>query len=250
VADGDAFLRRLLEALHAEPIRAVKAMLGVVHAGVVAVEAAAIEVGVTGARVRILLHLARGFLKREPIRVAQLLARELGDGDARLREPTVLAVGSGHRFDEIGFVARDGNELVRIDAGTRSVIGGGGGVLREDNRRLLRASGRVVYLTADVETLWRRLQGDSATAERRPALTVGGREEIEEVLRVREPLYRSCADLIVEKVVILEIKSIETILPVHEAQILTYLRLSGCHIGLLLNFNTKLLKNGLRRFIS
>jgi GxxExxY protein len=57
------------------------------------------------------------------------------------------------------------------------------------------------------------------------------------------------ADFIVEKSVILEIKSIENILPVHEAQILTYLRLSHCHIGLLLNFNTKLLKNGLRRFI-
>jgi GxxExxY protein len=58
------------------------------------------------------------------------------------------------------------------------------------------------------------------------------------------------ADLIVEQSVLLEIKSIENILPVHESQILTYPRLSGCHIGLLLNFNTKLLKNGLRRFIS
>jgi GxxExxY protein len=58
------------------------------------------------------------------------------------------------------------------------------------------------------------------------------------------------ADFIVEESVILEIKSIENILPVHESQILTYLRLSGCRIGLLLNFNTKLLKNGLRRFIS
>jgi GxxExxY protein len=57
------------------------------------------------------------------------------------------------------------------------------------------------------------------------------------------------ADIVVEKSVILEIKSIENILPVHESQILTYLRLSGCRIGLLMNFNTKLLKNGLRRFI-
>jgi len=55
-----------------------------------------------------------------------------------------------------------------------------------------------------------------------------------------ERAYR--ADLIVERLVILEIKSIETILPVHVSQLLTYLRLSGCHIGLLLNFNTKLLK--------
>jgi GxxExxY protein len=62
-----------------------------------------------------------------------------------------------------------------------------------------------------------------------------------------ERAYR--ADLIVEESVLLEIKSIEGILSVHESQMLTYLRLSGCHIGLLLNFNTKLLKNGLRRFI-
>jgi GxxExxY protein len=63
-----------------------------------------------------------------------------------------------------------------------------------------------------------------------------------------ERAYR--ADLIVEESVLLEIKSIENILPVRESQMLTYLHLSGCHIGLLLNFKTKLLKNGLRRFIS
>jgi GxxExxY protein len=57
------------------------------------------------------------------------------------------------------------------------------------------------------------------------------------------------ADIIVEESVVLEIKSIESILPIHESQILTYLRLSGCHIGLLLNFNTTLLKHGLRRFV-
>ena len=55
--------------------------------------------------------------------------------------------------------------------------------------------------------------------------------------------------MIVEGMVLLEIKSIDTILQVHENQLLTYLYLSGCHVGLLLNFNTKLLKNGLRRFV-
>jgi len=63
-------------------------------------------------------------------------------------------------------------------------------------------------------------------------------------------LPRACrADVVVEKSVILEIKSIEHILPVHEAQLLTYLRLSGCDVGLLLNFNTALLKDGLRRVV-
>ncbi len=54
------------------------------------------------------------------------------------------------------------------------------------------------------------------------------------------------ADIVAEETIILEIKSIEQILQVHESQILTCLRLSGCRIGLLLNFNTVLLKNGLR----
>jgi GxxExxY protein len=59
-----------------------------------------------------------------------------------------------------------------------------------------------------------------------------------------------CADIIVEQSVILELKSVERILPVHEAQTLTYLRLSGCRIGLLVNFNSVMLKDGLRRFIA
>ena len=57
------------------------------------------------------------------------------------------------------------------------------------------------------------------------------------------------ADIIIERTVLLELKSVERILPVHEAQTLTYLRLSSCKIGLLINFNSVLLKDGLRRFI-
>ena len=49
--------------------------------------------------------------------------------------------------------------------------------------------------------------------------------------------------------VLLELKSVERILPVHEAQTRTYVRLSGCKVGLLMNFNAALLKDGLRRFI-
>jgi GxxExxY protein len=57
------------------------------------------------------------------------------------------------------------------------------------------------------------------------------------------------ADMIVHDDVILELKSVEHILPLHEAQLLTYLRLSRCPIGLLLNFNTVSLKDGIRRRI-
>jgi GxxExxY protein len=57
------------------------------------------------------------------------------------------------------------------------------------------------------------------------------------------------ADIIVAQTVLLELKSVERILPVHEAQMRTYLRLSGCHLALLMNFNAVLLKDDLRRFI-
>ena len=57
------------------------------------------------------------------------------------------------------------------------------------------------------------------------------------------------ADIIVDQQTILEIKSVEGILPVHEAQVLTYLRLSGCKSALLMNFNSVRLKDGLRRFV-
>ena len=58
------------------------------------------------------------------------------------------------------------------------------------------------------------------------------------------------ADLVVECQVVVEIKSIANILPVHEAQLLSYLKLSDCKYGLLINFNVKLLKEGIRRFRS
>ncbi len=56
-------------------------------------------------------------------------------------------------------------------------------------------------------------------------------------------------DLVVEEAVVVEVKSVETILPVHKAQILTYLKLSGHRLGLLLNFNTTRIKDGIYRFI-
>jgi len=56
-------------------------------------------------------------------------------------------------------------------------------------------------------------------------------------------------DLIIEDAVIVEIKSVERHDPVFEAQLLTYLRVTGKHIGLLINFNSRLLKNGIKRFV-
>ena len=57
-------------------------------------------------------------------------------------------------------------------------------------------------------------------------------------------------DLLVEDEIILELKSVEIILPVHEAQLVTYLKLSDKKLGLLINFNVALLKDGIRRRIN
>jgi len=56
-------------------------------------------------------------------------------------------------------------------------------------------------------------------------------------------------DIVVEKQLILELKTVEKLLPVHDAQLLTYLKLSGIKRGLLLNFFTPLLKDGLKRIV-
>ncbi len=56
-------------------------------------------------------------------------------------------------------------------------------------------------------------------------------------------------DLVVEKKVIVEMKSVERLEAIHEAQLLTYLRLTGIKVGLLINFNVPLLKNGIKRLI-
>ncbi len=56
-------------------------------------------------------------------------------------------------------------------------------------------------------------------------------------------------DMLVEKCVIVELKSVETMNPVYEAQIMTYLRLSSVRLGFLINFNVKHLKEGIKRFV-
>lgn len=54
-------------------------------------------------------------------------------------------------------------------------------------------------------------------------------------------------DILVDKKVIIELKSVESLLPIHDAQCITYLKLSGCKLCLLINFNEVLLKDGIRR---
>lgn len=79
-------------------------------------------------------------------------------------------------------------------------------------------------------------------AERQVALPV-----IHEGLRLDADYF---IDILVEDTVVIELKSVEHILPIHEAQLLTYLKLANKKLGLLINFNVTLLKNGIKRRIN
>lgn len=57
------------------------------------------------------------------------------------------------------------------------------------------------------------------------------------------------ADMIINNSIIIELKTVEKVLPVHEAQILTYMRLTGLKVGLLINFNARLIKDGIKRYV-
>lgn len=56
-------------------------------------------------------------------------------------------------------------------------------------------------------------------------------------------------DLIIEGSVVVELKVVKEITPIHEAQLLTYMKLTGCKVGLLINFNTVMLRDGIRRLV-
>jgi len=56
-------------------------------------------------------------------------------------------------------------------------------------------------------------------------------------------------DFLVEKVVVLELKTVDALQPIHEAQVLTYLKLGGWTVGLLINFNVPVLRNGIKRLV-
>lgn len=57
-------------------------------------------------------------------------------------------------------------------------------------------------------------------------------------------------DLVVENAIVIELKSVEKLEPIHQAQVLSYLKLSGHRLGLLINFNVRMLKHGIKRFIN
>ena len=88
-------------------------------------------------------------------------------------------------------------ELLRRD---RLIVAAGGGAIQnEATRSDMQAAGPVIWLQASVDTIERRLATDPTTGARRPNLTAtGGREEIERLLAIREPLYRECATIVLD----------------------------------------------------
>jgi GxxExxY protein len=90
--------------------------------------------------------------------------------------------------------------------------------------------------------LFKELKDRNIFVERQVQLPVNYKGEI-----LSKDFY---IDILVERELVIEIKSIETINPVHEAQLLSYLRLSHKKLGLLINFNVALLKDGIKRKIN
>ncbi len=136
--------------------------------------------------------------------VARLLAQRLGwpwlDADAVLEQRCQRSIRQLFAEEgEAGFREREAAVLEDLCRLHRHVAATGGGVvLRPANRQKLRQAGLVAWLTAEPAILWQRLQYDPATAQSRPDLAGGGLAEVEELLRLRQPLYAECAQLTVD----------------------------------------------------
>lgn len=95
---------------------------------------------------------------------------------------------------EPGFRRREFDVICELLKGDCLVLAAGGGaILNPETRQRMRRAGPVVWLEAPLETLAARIAGDQTTADRRPNLAGGGREEIARMLSSREPMYRDCA---------------------------------------------------------
>jgi GxxExxY protein len=123
---------------------------------------------------------------------------------------------------------------VELNALSNQVIGAAIAVHRELGPGLLEATYEAC--------LWHELNAQGISAQRQLAVPV-----------VYKGVEIDCGyriDLLVEDELIMELKSVETLQPIHEAQLVTYLKLSGSRLGLLINFNTKVLKQGIRRLVN
>ena len=115
-------------------------------------------------------------------------------------------------------------------------------IVFEAGLKVHKALGPGLLESAYEECLFYELQKSGVFVEKQKALPL-----IYEDVKL-DAGYR--VDLLVEKKIVIEIKSVEALNDLHLAQILTYLKLSNCKLGLLINFNTVLFKNGVKRVIN
>ena len=130
--------------------------------------------------------------------VADALGRQFFDADIELESVAGKTIAAIFADDgESTFRDLETQTIARLAKVQHCVIAlGGGAVMREENRRIIRASGQTVWLTASPECIEQRVNGDPLTGQRRPNLTTaGGLQEIREILEHREPVYGDCADL-------------------------------------------------------
>lgn len=137
--------------------------------------------------------------------VARPLATQLGwdwiDADPVIEERAGCTIKELFATQgEPAFRALEEAVLAELLARDRLVVASGGGaILNAQTRARMQAAGPVVWLMADVDTLWERIIADTTTAARRPNLTAqGGRDEIAALLARREPLYREAATLTID----------------------------------------------------
>ena len=129
--------------------------------------------------------------------LARRLALEFADTDRELVERTGVSVATIFEIEgEEGFRRRESALLAELAARPGLVVAtGGGAVLGEANRELMRANGTVVYLRARLDRLWERTRHDSS----RPLLrTPDPRDTLAKLLESREPLYLGCAHVVVD----------------------------------------------------
>ena len=117
-----------------------------------------------------------------------------GEGEEGFRDRETAALKEAAEIQNQTSPPSPLSEAERGDRKDSVIATGGGIVLREENRSLLKATGYIVWLMASAETIWERVRADSATAARRPNLTTGGLAEIVELLAVRQRFYEEVYD--------------------------------------------------------
>jgi shikimate kinase len=133
-------------------------------------------------------------------RVADLLELACFDADAEVERRAAKSIKQIFADDgEQAFRDLEVHVIAGLAQHRDAVLSlGGGAVMRDETRRAI-APGTVLWLTARPETIHQRMMADTKTTEQRPNLTTsGGLAEITSLLTQREPVYRACADFIVE----------------------------------------------------